>query len=232
MKYLKRFENIALDEPRVKKFDNYIDLPPIKNDGGNGGGGDGDDNRFPYLEEWLDYFKDKEIPQMFSEIWADEKYRKQLENFKDTEAFKFYSKLWYEHMYDHPQIKQQIESEITQFIDSYNKSVYDLDRQREISKEVDEIINTHEIELGGKKVTYKLEKPQKGNINMFIKSGESEEEANKMLFHLLEIEDIYDKNNDISGDEFKNWIRNIFNPFFEKYVEPFVEENNWRLWSY
>ena len=135
-------------------------------------------------------------------------------------------------MYDHPQIKQQIESEITQFIDNYNKSVYDLDRQREISKEVDEIINTHEIELGGKQVTYKLEKPQKGNINMFMKSGESEEEANKMLFHLLEIEDIYDTNNSVADDEWKNWLKNTFNPFFEKYVEPLVEENNWRLWSY
>ena len=231
MKYFKRFENIALDEPRVKKFDNYVDLPPINNDDDNGGGDDNNDN-YRFLQEWLDYFKDKEIPQLFSEIWSDEKYRKQLDNYKDTEAFKFYSKLWYEHMYDHPQIKQQIESEITQFIDNYNKSVYDLDRQREISKEVDEIINTHEIELGGKQVTYKLEKPQKGNINMFMKSGESEEEANKMLFHLLEIEDIYDTNNSVADDEWKNWLKNTFNPFFEKYVEPLVEENNWRLWSY
>lgn len=231
MKYLKRFENIALDEPRVKKFDNYVDLPPINNDDDNGGDDDNNDN-YLYLQEWLDYFKDKETPPMFSEIWRDEVYRKQLDNFKETDAFKFYSKLWYEHMYDHPQIKKQIESEITKFIDDYNSSVYDLDRQREISKEVDEIVNTHEIELGGKKVTYKLEEPQKGNINMFIKSGESEEEANKKLFHLISIEDIYEPDNKVSDDEWENWMKNIYNPFFEKYVEPLVEENNWRLWSY
>lgn len=229
MKYLKKFEQVDLEEPKVKRYNDYIDLPPITTDDSDGG--DDNNNYNAYVQEWLNYWNDKEFPPMFSEIWRDEKYRKGLDNYKDTNAFIFYSKLWYEHKFDYPQTKDVIEDEITKFIDNYNKSVYDLDRQREISKEVDEIINTHEVDLGGKKVTYKLETPQKGHVNRFIRGGESEEYANMKLFSLLSIEDIYDPNNTPSGEEWKEWVKNTYKPFIEEYIEPFVKENGWRIWS-
>ena len=66
---------------------------------------------------------------------------------------------------------------------------------------------------------------------MFIKSGESEEDANKKLFTLISIEDIYDPNNTPSGEEWNSWVKNEYKPFIEKYVEPFVEDNGWRVWG-
>jgi hypothetical protein len=231
MKYLKRFESVALEEPKVKKYNDYIDLPPIKNDDDGGGDGD-DDQNYAYLFEWLGYWKDGEYPPMFSEIWRDEVYRKRLDSYKDTEAFKFYSKLWYEHMYDHPQLKKQIEKDITDYINSYNSSVYELDRKRAIDKEIEDIMNEHEVELGGKKVTYKLEKPQKGYVNRFIKSGESEEEANQLLFSLKGIEGVYDPDNLPEGREaWDKWMKTSYVPFLEEYIEPYIEKNGWRAWS-
>lgn len=207
-----------------------IDIPPVIDNDDNGG--DDDNENYPYLQEWLDYWKDKEMPPMFGEIWRDEKYRRNLDNYKDTKAFTFYSKLWYEHMYDHPQLKKQIEQEISSYIDHYNDSIYKLDQERQKDKELEDILSIREAKLGGKQVIFKLTKPEKGYVNRYIKNGESEEDANRMLFDLISIEDVYDPDDTPNDpDEWDDWVKTTYKPFIERYVEPFVEENGWRLWS-
>ena len=166
-------EALTDDQEVITPKKDYIDIPPINsgNDYDGGGGGDGG---YYYLE-WVNYWKgnlnqtNSEFPPLFSEVWNDEAYRKKLNSYKDTQSFKFYSKLWYEHMYDHSQIKQQIEQEIIYYIDSYNESVNQLDKERKRDAEFEKIMNTHQIELGGKNVIYNLEPPSKGYVNRFIK---------------------------------------------------------------
>ena len=239
-------EALTDDQEVITPKKDYIDIPPINSgddyDGDNGDGG------YYYLE-WVNYWKgninkispvlgvepvyqtNSEFPPRFSEVWNDEAYRKKLNSYKDTQSFKFYSKLWYEHMYNHSQLKNQIQEEIINYIDSYNKSVNQLDKERKRDKEFEEIMNTHQIELGGKNVVYNLETPSKGYVNRFIKQGESEEEANQKLFNLVKIRDLNEPDSK-NTEEWDKWVKTVYKPFFEKFIDPFIEKNNWRLWSY
>jgi len=195
------------------------------------GGDDDDDKSLSYYSEWLSYWMDNEYPSMFSEIWRDEKYRRNMDDFKETKSFIFYSKLWYEHKFDHSIVKQDIEKEISDFTNKYNTTVYELDRQKEINKEIDDIMNTHEEDFGNITLRYKLEKPSKPQVNRFIKSGDSEEAANKKLFSVISLEGTNEPE-DLHSDEWKKWVKEVYNPFFEKEIVPFVEKNGWRLWVY
>jgi hypothetical protein len=169
----------------------------------------------------------------FSDLWNDEiQIKKHLDDIEETDSYKFYKELWDRYNYKAPQHKKEIEKLLNDYTNKYNEWASDYREKQRTEKEIEDIVNTHEKEFNGVNVTYKVEKPPTQLVNRFIqKSGESEEEANRKLLTIVDI-DLPQKKPEGYGEDWENWVKNYYNVFFKKYIEPWAEKNNYRLWGY
>jgi hypothetical protein len=224
MKYIKRFnEHVATEiEPPVV-------YPPI-----TGGDEGGDDENLHYYDEWLQYHTNNEHPHYFGEIWSDEAYHKKLKNRKDAASYNFYHKLWFEHMDDHGVFAKQINQMLIDYIQEYNQQRGDDYRKQNAEDEIQTILTSHEIEMAGNTIYYRVQKPTPEEVAKFTQHHESEEEAAMPLLMIdrIEFPETPEPDYDEEPDAYSKWIKTVYNPFINQYLKPWAEKNNWKLWKY
>jgi hypothetical protein len=223
MKYIKRFnEHVTVAPPDIK--------PPHVETGGDGGD-DGEGGQ--YYQEWIAYHINGKNPYFFGEVWVDERYVKKLTSIKDTNSYNFYYQLWYEHMDNHAIFAKQINRTIREYIYKYNDDAYDSIQKKQAEKEINHIMNSHEIVFAGNTVHYKLEKPTPEQVQNFMKS-ESEQEAKMSLLSIEEVifTEHPEPDYDTEPEAYSPWVKNVYTPFLNKYIKPWAEENGYRLWKY
>lgn len=99
----------------------------------------------------------------------------------------------------------------------------------ETTEEIILLLNTHIHELGGISFKYALTNP---NFDMLAKDYEGYFQNTK-LFYLRKVYfdgDQREPQGTIKDKE--DWLKNVYTPYFEKYVKPWIEEQGWYLWSY
>ena len=96
-------------------------------------------------------------------------------------------------------------------------------------------LNTEHHVLGDIPFKYSLLRPDNNLISREQKGGDIEQiNENTKLFYLRKVYFSADQSEPPANkhQEKENWVKNVYTPYFKKYIEPWIEENGWYLWSY
>ncbi len=231
----------------IKLYEEFTELTQKKTDSGNPPtppnffDDDGDDNdddddyeKYPYYTDLIDVFLNDAHANFIHEVWNDEAHVKSLKSIKDTDFYKFCQDLFNKYRFNYRFFKKDINNILITEINRYNEWVTKYRHDKQIENEFDSIMNTKKETIEDVTFVYKIGKPELALVRKFIvKSGESEEEANKPLLFILncEIEGFPEPDAE-HEDDWKKWVTEIYNTRLEKFIMPWAKKHGYRLWSY